>query len=243
MINNTTNPITPSFNGTFIVKFPKSVKGLQEAFESNIIPARYHKFENVFGEQGKIMYVLRESADLGAAQFLKKNSVVGVVYYPNVTTTTIPTPNMKVAEDYIVKENPLQIKSTTKIMDYINGNLQKYVIQSDAVNKKLNKAIKPKKLAEMYNFKFETSKYYPQTGITEFKGVQGSEMLVSPATSKGNRYLFLKPKHGYGETKHYLVDINGNKIGDFDTPDKIKSFNDGFSKSVEFFKSISFVKQ
>ena len=243
MINNISNTYSPNFNGTFVVKFPKSVPGLQEAFEQSIKPNRFHKFENVFGEQGKIMYVLRESADLGAAKFLDKNSVRGVVYYPTVTTTVIPSPNVKAAENFITNENPLQIKSISKIIDYINQNLQKYVAQSNAVNKKLNKAINPTKIAQKFNFDIVDFKYIPQKGLTEYKGLQGSEMLISPATGRGNRYIFLKPKIGHGDTKHYLVNSQGEVIKDFKTPDEITAFQNGFSKAIDYHKSISFVKQ
>ena len=242
MINNISNTNSLNFKGAFVIKFPKSVSGLQEAFEQNIKPNRFHKFENIFGEKGKIMYVFRESGDLCAAKFLSKNRVQGVVYYPDVTTSTIPVPNIKNAENYFSNENPLQIKSISKIMDYINKNLQKYVIQSDAVNKKLSKPIKPEKIAEKFNFKVVDSKYIPQNGTMKYNGIQESEMLISPATGKGNRYVFLKPKTGHGDTKHYLIDTNGEIIKDFKTPDEITAFRNGFFKSVEYYKSASFLK-
>ena len=242
MINNITKQNSLNFNGTFIIKFPKSVNGLQEAFEQSIKPNRFHKFENVFGEQGKTMYVLRESADLGTAKFLNKNSVRGVVYYPDVTTTTIPSPNVKMAENYITDKKPQQIKSVRKIMDYINQNLQKYVVQSDAVNKKLNKPIKPEQIAEKFNFQVVNSKYVPQKGITEYTGFQGSEMIISPVTSNGNRYIFFKPKNGHGDTKHYLVSAQGEIIKNFKTPDEITAFQNGFYKSIDYYKSVSFIK-
>ena len=242
MINNVSNTNSVNFKGTFVVKFPKSIDGLKEAFEESIILNRFHKFENIFGESGKTMYVLRESADLGAVKFLDKNSVRGVVYYPTVTTAIIPSPNVKTAEIYFTNNEPTQIKSTSKILDYINKNFQKYVVMSEAVNKKLNKALKPRKLAEIFNFEIINSKYFPQKGTSEFTGFQDSEMLISPATSKGNRYIYLKPKNGYGDTKHYLVNSVGSVIKDFKTPDEIKAFNDGFSKSINYYRSISFVK-
>lgn len=227
-----------NFKGSFLVKFPKSNPKLQIEFERSIDPNKFQRLKDVFGEQGNFLYVVREAADVSVARFIDahKRSIRGVKYFPEVSTSDIQ--GIKINE-YFASKKPLCIQQISKILEYINKNLERHVVKVDRSARNIEKRQNNENIQNIirkFNIQVIEKTYIPQKFITKVKGTQGSELMISPQTEKGYYYVFHRPKTGYGETQHLLVDKYGDKVYVFDTPDKYKEFLKQFKEVIETFK-------
>ena len=233
-----TNINQQNFNGSFLVKFPKSNPKLQIEFERSIDPNKFQRIKDVFAEQGNFLYVVREAADISVARFLDahKRSFRGVKYFPQVSTSDIQGVRIN---EYFTEKKPLCIEQISKILEHVNKNLERHVVKVNHTVRNIEKRQyndNIQNIIRKFGIQVIEKSYLSKKCITKIRGTQGSELLISPQTEKGYYYIFHRPKSGYGETEYLLVDKYGDKIYNFDTPDKYKNFIKQFEETIEAFK-------
>ncbi len=220
------NVSSTNFRGAFILNFSKFGPEMREGFEKTVGGNGRIIMEN-FGRKDNILYVLKNSKDYNAANYIKANGM-RFKYMPEIDTKLrFDSYHPEGAEEYIAKNKPRVITKTRELMDFIAGNRTK------------NKAVKNShkniydKICEKLMINVQGTKQKDSRGVMTIKDKTADGLVkISPQSKYGISYVYVKPSNKYDPIMRYAVDTEGNKLAVFQTPEGIKKFSENFNKAI-----------
>lgn len=222
-INNTT-----AFKGGFLVQYPKTIPGIREGFEHIIENSKKLVFENFNGDSRSVMYLLRDSKDYEAAQFIRLNRVK-FQYLPEVNTGVNIDPHHphKLVE-YISSTNPRRITKSDDLITFVEAERAPQVPNANRANLK-----QIRMLMQKLKIEINGQADLKRNGVYQILDKEnGGAFVISPKNKFGFRYVFFKPSNKHEHETRFAIDSEGNKIGYFNTPDGIKKFKELFAKAT-----------
>lgn len=216
-----------SFKGTFIINYKNTIPGIKEGFEKAISDHKRITFNN-YRNKDTVLYVLKNSKDYGAANFIQKNRIK-FQYLPDVDTKLRFEPQFpELVTKYIKDTKPRIINKISELMDFVSknrihnrakygseSNWNKYFLQKNNINI-TGKAVKDSQ------------------GVTTIKDeINSGKAVISPESKLGTRYVFIKPGNKYEDPMYLAADKKGNIIAKFVSPDEILNFRIQFKKAIK----------
>ncbi len=225
-MNNNVSSVNPNFHGAFILNFSKLGSGMREGFEKAVGGNGRIIMED-FGRKDRILYVLKNSKDYNAANFIKSNGM-RFKYMPEVDTKLrFDSYHPEEAEKYIAQNRPRVITKMRELMDFISTNRTK------------NKTVKNShkniydRICENLMINVQGQKQKDSKGVVTIKDKANDGLVkISPQSKFGISYVYVKPSNKYDPIMRYAIDSEGNKLATFQTPEGIKKFSENFNKAI-----------
>jgi len=216
-----------SFKGAFLLNFNRTLPGTREAFEHSMGKVRGQVFENFGGKKGNTLYVLRNSKDYYAANFIKRNELK-FSYMPEVNSKLqFDTYEPEKVINYINDTKPLVIRKVDELMDYIQKYRQSCKSKG-GVNNPCDE------LLDKLKIKFNGRKVKNNKGVTTLRDDKTNGFIsVSPPNAYGIYFAYVNPGNMYEYESRYAVDKQGNILARFRTPDEMLLFKKKFIEAVK----------
>ena len=221
---------SPQFKGSFLINYKKALPEMRNAFE-NVLGA--HKgliYDNYNGKEHQVMYVVKNSKDFDAANFIIKNEL-NFRYYPDVSTKQqfwIDKPQEVV--DYIKKTKAKLIQRHNELGEYV----AKYRENCRQI-KDSHLSVVDKILGALHFNKDCGKKAKDCRAITTFtENGTGNKVFVSPKNKNGTFFVLVNPNNGYDKVCRYAFDEKGNLLKTFEPPNGIKLFKEKFNEAIRF---------
>ena len=216
-----------TFGGAFVINYKKSIPGMREGFEHAIGKHKRLIFEGYNGKKDTVLYVLKNSKDYDAANFLKRNNK-RFKYMPDVDTK-LRFEYLEDAEKYISENKPVVISKIKDLMNFVTENRLK---QRANYRRPINEYIF-KKLGITND---EVVRTKDSRGVVLYldKNTDKPRVQLSPYNENGTTFVRVKDSTFPYEVSRYAVDRDGNFLHKFETPEDINTFNDKFKKAIQF---------
>lgn len=230
----TQNNNSAQFRGAFLINYKQASYGgathsLRYGFEKVIGKHKRQIFDSFNGKDGHTMYVLKNSKDYDAANYIIRNKL-NFKYYPDIDTKLCFEPDKP--EDvlnYIKIAHPKIIRSSDKLREYIINFREKFRQKPDSHLSAVDKILAALKFDKNSGQKVKTS-----NGVTTFAdGDSANKVIVSPRSALGSRFVCVNPNNSYEPIRRYAFDEKGNQLAVFNPPDGIIKFNEEFKKAVK----------
>ena len=226
MISNTTNSITPNFNGTFKVRFNKNCSPeFIENFKNCFKPFKCRHSTITVNNIKYDYFVCSNCADYNVANFISKNCNI----LRNKTFTYFPNAS-KVSETN--KPDVLRFNTVSEMLDFVRN---KRVTRSVARERDFNMA---EKILAKYNIQKQNINMTYKKGLIKYKDENGLELFIVPQNYLGHTLVSYKPRNGYGDTIFRKFDSDLNVIDSYKEPDGIIRFRNERLQALKEYKSL-----
>lgn len=223
------NNINLNFKGSFLINYKKALPGVREGFEKAVGKKHVQIFDSFEGNQDSVLYVMKNSKDFAAANFVKLNEM-NFEYIPEMDTRLrfdeyFPDE----VSTYLTENKPKVIKKISELMDYISEN------RIRCRERKNSHIGKYQKILNTMGVDVKGEKHTNSFGVTNVEDVlTGKTAIISPASKLGTRFIAIKhPKKLKKHADYYAVDENGNILKKFKFPDDILLFRELFNKTIK----------
>ena len=232
MKNNIDNSL--NFRGSYLINYKNTLPEIRTGFEKAIGNKKRQIFNDFNGKQNEVLYVLKNSKDYDAAEFIKRNGVK-FKYMPNVDTQLrfdeyYPEEVVK----YIAEQKPDVISKLSELMKYVKANRVGCRARKDS------QIPFYKKVLDKLCIPIEGERVRDSRGVTKVIDTRHDGLVVlSPQKSNGISYMYVKPANDYAPTVRLMVDENANILAKFDGVDQIKLFKERFNEAIKEHMHIS----
>lgn len=232
MRNNIDNSL--SFKGAFLINYKNTVPEIRTGFEKAIGNKKRQIFSAFKGDKDTVLYVLKNSKDYDAAEFIKRNGVK-FKYMPTMDTNCrFDEYYPEEAVKYIEEQKPKVISKLTELMDYVKANRVHCRARKDS------QIPFYKKVLDKLFITITGTRTVDNKGITKIIDAEKDGfMLLSPKKSNGISYMYIKPSNDYDPTQRLMVDENANILAKFEGVDQITLFKERFNEAVREHLNIS----
>jgi len=226
----TQNNNSPQFSGSFLINYRKALPEMRKAFESVIGEHKVQVFDNFNGKENHVMYVMKDSKDYDAANFIIKNEV-NFRYYPEVSTKMQFSPSFpEEVTAYFKNNRPKILQKHCDLKEYIEKYRANCRQKKDSHLSLLDKILTSLKIDRTAGQKIKDSR-----AITTFvDNASGNKVVMSPKNAMGTYFVMVNPKNDYDPIKRYAFDDKGNLLKTFEPPNGIKLFNDKFKDAIAY---------
>ena len=227
MNNNTTNKITPSFNGTFRMRFSKNCsQELIQNFKNSFKPYTYKHSTITNNNITYDYFVCSNKADFNVANFIKENKgqLKTFAYFPNASQRS-----------KALNPEATRFNTIAEMIGYVNNNR---ITKTLAKNKnfEIAKTVLEKLKLKSYELKMS---YDKKSGVIKYFDDNGLELIISPQNANKDTFVIYKPQNGHGDVNLIKYNLRTEMLcDDFKTPDMYRSFFEQSSKAVQEFKSL-----
>lgn len=213
-----------SFKGAFLLNFNKTLPGTREGFEKSMGKIKGQVFENFDGKNGDVLYVLRNSKDYYAANFINRNKLK-FHYIPEISSNQCFEPDKpKTVINYIKKTKPRIFRKFGEMMNFIKENREEC--------RAINGYYTCEKILNNLRIELNGKKEKDSKGITTINDGLGF-LVLSPQNANGTSFAYVKPNNNYDNARRYAVDKDGNILTAFNTPNEMLEFKKQFVQSIK----------
>ena len=183
-------------------------------------------FRNYKGKENQVLYILRNSRDIDAAEFIKRNSL-RFRYMPEVDTSArLDQNNQQSAIDYIKAAKPKIISNLTDLFKYVAQNRHR-------VEQHLSPTVLIKRMLDTLRISIGGDINKTNSGIVVLRDKKASGMVeLSPASENDIRYAYIRPNNAYDEPVRCALNLDGEIVGLYKTPEGILKFRELFANAV-----------
>ena len=229
----TQNNNSVPFQGAFLINYKTHYyngedKALRAGFENVIGKHKRQIFDSFNGKYGHTMYVLKNSKDYDAANYIIRNKL-NFKYYPEIDTGLRFEPDRpQDVANVINKLHPQMIRTTDKLIEFVSNFREKSRQRIDSHLSVVDKILETLKFDRKSGKKVKHA-----NGVTSITDENSAKKIfVSPRSKLGSRFVFVNPNNNYDTIGRYVFDEKGNQLAIFTPPDGIKIFDEEFKKAI-----------
>ena len=221
-----------NFTGTYIVNYQKAVKGTRQAFEDVLGAKSRVIVDNFNGNEKSVLYIVRNSKDKALGDFIVKNDL-SFKYIPtlDVTTQSVSLKPKKLLK--FIEEQPLIIHTKKKLQKFLTENRMPVTPQVTQKQPK-PKAVVESVLKSLHVQMDGQISKTPEGVILMRDKANDGLVKISPTSSKGVSYVYVKPANLYDDVSYYAVEQKSGEVFKFgSSPEDIQTFKKGFQNAVD----------
>ena len=181
----------------------------------------FYDFENI----GDVFLVTRDKLDTKVFKFIKENKL-NFEYYPQITTKSgLDTEEPQKLSQLINNLNVKPITTLSQLSNSIHKQIASKKVEENALEYS-------DKILKTLHIDTRNLEQKIANGIVILNDKEFERKIHISRPKKGIHYVLIEPYSPTISSSRYAIDINGNFIESFNTPDKIKEFYKILRKSL-----------
>lgn len=204
-----------NFMGAFRIQ-PQNVKAKAE------IPAMFTQGYQVFRnikEKGDMVVVLRDNYDKRVGNYIQKNNLTNLEYYPKINTKSGLDDEKPEGLIELIKDKAVVVK--TELEDIISTISEQKGIKRP---KKYRAEKEVKKISNALRLNIENPIIESNKSFTKIRDNQKGRTIEVIATNPATSYVYVKPDSLNEDSTKCIINTKGQIIKTFTTPKDISKF-------------------
>lgn len=217
---------SPAFRGAFKINYRLAPKSIRAEFESKLGHDGVQIFDKFEGKNNVVMYILRDSKDRLAADYIADNKQLGFMYYPHINDRSqFDSENQQSLSKYMKAEHPKGIKLVKEMYDFLRTRTEKLFSQRQ------HDVYLANSLLKKLGINLEGNSYLQEDGVFILEGKNNGILKMAPPNSIDFRYVSIQPDNTNDTIVRCLLDNQGELFKYF-KDNEIDSFENGYNRAV-----------
>lgn len=221
-----------AFQGAYKINYRLASQNMRKQFESKLEKEGVQIFDKFEGKDNVVMYVLNDTKDIIASDYIAEHKQLRFLYYPEINETLqFSTDKPQELAEYIKTKHPKCYKLIKEVNEFIRLRRDLLFAQ------RLHDVNTAQQLLKKLEIKIQGRPYVQEDGVIVIKDTENVGILkMSPPSSIDFKYVYVHPNNKYDSAIRCLVDNNDKIYKYFETPDEIIDFGKGYTRAVHNYK-------